>query len=754
MSSLQKIAVSLLFTILVSAVFFATALTDVCSFLETKFYQPAVISSYLKKTAEDASLLDSYLKSEKERFSEYALNSFVESFLQKTPSDIDTQMRTKVTGDLFMSTTGLLGLRFIDANARYVHFSSFSNDIISKTERSVEYKNYGDISGEIAFARISPEDTGIAPRTIEELSERVKIVFDSSNENSSRIIFSVPYYDSLSVFRGFLSFYVSAQDFPRYLVSLGKSSIDTQTALINCRDEKETAGFLFNLPPLSSDANKALRILLSKGAGEKWKNSAEDVSILNESENGENWALFTSTSLSGEKIGWLLKTSAFAVSQNLRIFFYACAVSVLFLTFFLLCCIFFRDKMQTVRKRIRRFQFKIIADYLEKKESVDWQTIADSIQISKTQFSAQIKESLGHTGKKKEKEIDALLERSWSDILGVLGAKEQKRGGTSFSLEQLKKMLEEVLSNHRPSVQVVSASERTTEALPESKIKEDAGEIEEIEEIEEADEIEEIEDAEAIEEIEEAQSVDEIEDVEEIGDAEEIEEVEELEEIGDPNEELPEHLRPKPQEEFKAVPLSQDIGRIEKLLHDGNAESSEEISKTQEIEVAEEVPAEVEEAAESVIEDTSDSEDDDEIVTSEFEDEFDEVTADAREEEKREDEKRSEEAEWDSTQFVYEKPDFSFLDSNAESDENDEDDDDSEAEIEIVENESTSFSLFKNVLECEGELFGEDESENEKSVIVEKDGVFVVAPDLETGIEKNQGLAELVDSVSHIGGTK
>ena len=94
------------------------------------------------------------------------------------------------------------------------------------------------------------------------------------------------------------------------------------------------------------------------------------------------------------------------------------------------------------------------------------------------------------------------------------------------------------------------------------------------------------------------------------------------------------------------------------------------------------------------------------------------------------------------------------MDSNAESDENDEDDDNSEAEIEIVENESTSFSLFKNVLECEGELFGEDESENEKSVIVEKDGVFVVAPDLETGIEKNQGLAELVDSVSHIGGTK
>lgn len=799
MSSIQKIAISLLVTILLSAVFFATALSDVSKMVETRFYQPAVIASYLKKTDEAAKSLETYLNDEKKRFAEYALNSFIESFLQATPSDVDVQMRTKITGDTFMSTTGLLGLRFIDANGRYVHYSTFSTDILSRTENRIEYKNYGDL-GELPFSAILPEDMGDAPQYPEELAKRIRVIFDNETDVSGRIIFSVPYYDMLSVFRGFLAFYVSAQDFPHYLISLGQSTLGTQSTLVVSRDSFGDAGFLFDVPPLSSDANKALRLLLVKAAGEKWHSEKDRVITLNEADENDIWTLFTAHTSSGEKIGWLVKSDVFLLNGTLRLFFLASAAIVLFLIIFLLCCLLFRDKMQIVRKRIRRFQFHIITDYLEKKEKVDWQTIADSIQLSKSDFSAQIKESLGHVGKRKSREIDALLEKSWSDILTVLGAKDA-RGANSFSLEQLKRMLEEVLKNHQPSVQVVAASESPKRAGAESEIPA-AEAVDDIEEIEEA------EDAEEIEEIGEAEEIEEIEEAEEVLDAEDVQE---LEEVGEADE-LPEHLKPKPAEDFKNNPLSDDIA---KLLQSNDADVSEplpldeaeiadaepEILDTETVEnpaeeIAQEVEAipedapaaESEEAAEPELEpieetaeknmaeptaqepkstaeakkcenqngaNTAENDDEeDEIGTSEFEDEFDEVTAAARAEDKSEEEKSARQI-FNSDDFVYQKPDFSFLDDSAFEAEDEIESDDFPPEAELLPIDSSSASyvvpLFCDVQDCTEELFGEDETAS----VVERNGVFVVAPNLDvTQSEKNQGLVELVDSVSHSRGIK
>ncbi len=823
MSSIQKIAISLLVTILLSAVFFATALSDVSKMVETRFYQPAVIASYLKKTDEAAKSLETYLNDEKKRFAEYALNSFIESFLQATPSDVDVQMRTKITGDTFMSTTGLLGLRFIDANGRYVHYSTFSTDILSRTENRIEYKNYGDL-GELPFSAILPEDMGDAPQYPEELAKRIRVIFDNETDASGRIIFSVPYYDMLSVFRGFLAFYVSAQDFPHYLISLGQSTLGTQSTLVVSRDSFGDAGFLFDVPPLSSDANKALRLLLVKAAGEKWHSEKDRVITLNEADENDIWTLFTAHTSSGEKIGWLVKSDVFLLNGTLRLFFLASAAIVLFLIIFLLCCLLFRDKMQIVRKRIRRFQFHIITDYLEKKEKVDWQTIADSIQLSKSDFSAQIKESLGHVGKRKSREIDALLEKSWSDILTVLGAKDA-RGANSFSLEQLKRMLEEVLKNHQPSVQVVAASESPKRAGAESEIPA-AEAVDDIEEIEEA------EDAEEIEEIGEAEEIEEIEEAEEVLDAEDVQG---LEEIGEADE-LPEHLKPKPAEDFKNNPLSDDIAKLlqsndadvseplpldeaeiadaEPVADEENAQDVEEIADAepeildtetaenpaeeiaQEVEaIPEDAPAaeseealNEEDAAEPELEpieeiaeknmaeptaqepkntaetkksenqngaNTAENDDEeDEIVTSEFEDEFDEVTAAARAEDKIEEEKSARQI-FNSDDFVYQKPDFSFLDDSAFEAEDEIESDDFPPEAELLPIDSSSESyvvpLFCDVQDCTEELFGEDETAS----VVERNGVFVVAPNLDVAqSEKNQGLVELVDSVSHSRGIK
>ena len=684
MSSLLKIVVSLLITVLLFSVFYATSLPQVSSLLETRYYQKAVATSILKRADEASLSLDSYIKNEKKVFAEYTLNSFVESYLLANPSEVDSQMRSKVTGDLFTSTSGLLGLRFLDANGRYVHYSSFSKDTLSKTEKSVEYINYNDIKGEVAFSTLLPFDTGIASRTIEELSERVKVVYDSESDKNGRLIFCVPFYDSLSVFRGFLAFYVSASDFPRYLMSEKKIALDSSFSLLS-NAENNVKGFLFGLPTFSSDANKALRILIEKSVSEKWKSGNENMYTLNSvGEDDESWILFSSQSKNGAKIGWVYKSDIFALSSSLRLFFLICASVVLYLIIFLLICLIFRDKMQIVRKRVKKLQFQIIKDYLEKKEKVDWSTIQESIQLQKSDFSAQIKEAIGRTGKKKSRAIDELLEHSWQDILSVLGAPGGSTKNVPFTLEQLRKMLSEVLSSvsERPVNvvynQVAKDFSDTPPAPVVKTIVPNASEdVDTLDEVEELDQVEELSD-----DVEEAEAVEDIEEVEEIEEAEELsEEVEELDEV----------------EEAEPIKKEADC-----------KEDTEE-----------------------------------EYVATEFENEFDRVTEEVRNAEKAAEEQRETNA--DVEEFSYEKPDFSFLDVSDENsfDEEEYKDIGSLEPIDDNSESSCSFTLFKIMSDTIEEL--------ESPSIVEKDGVYVVSPDLDIDKEqKNEGLMELVNSVRTI----
>ena len=748
-SSLLKVIASLLITVFLFSVFYATSLPQVSSLLETRYYQKAVTASILNQAEEEAKALSLYIKKEKETFAEYTLNSFVESYLSAVPSDIDTQMRSKVTGDLFTETSALLGFRFIDANGRYIHYSTFSKDTLSKTEKAVEYINYGDIKGELPFSQIVPFDTGIASRTQEELAERVKVVFDSETDKNGRIIFSVPFYDSLSVFRGFLVFYVAASDFPRYLIADKKLAFDTTFSLVSAQDgEREISGFLFGLPPFSSDANKALRILIEKAVSEKWKSGSDTVLQLNSvGEDDESWTLFSKESENKEKIGWVYKSDIFTLSTSLRLFFLSCACIVLYLIIFLIICLVFRDKMQLVRKRVKKLQFQIIKDYLEKKEKVDWSTIQESIQLQKNEFSLQIKESIGKVSKKKSKAIDELLEHSWNDILAVLGAPNASTKNVPFTLEQLRKMLSEVLSsvNERPvtvtmSPSVVKDLSDTPPAPVVKTVEELSDDVEEIEEAEAAEDgLEEVEElSDDVVEIEEAEEIEDVEALEELSD-----DVEEIEEISDDVEEA---------EAVEEIEEAESVEEVEELSDDvAEVDESEAVDTVEEIEKNEEVKEKKEavaveakrEEAERDKEETTE-----EYVASEFEREFDRETEDVRTAEKIAAES---EAKTVVEDFSYEKPDFSFLDSSSDEEESVEDEPVSLVEpLDDDDETQYTFTLLRMIPEITQELSLESSEKvsREGAAIVEKDGVYVVSSNLDIDEkEKNESFMELVNSV-------
>ncbi|MCR5607251.1 MAG: hypothetical protein K6F69_10615, partial [Treponema sp.] len=298
-SSFFKAAASLLLTILIFTAFMMTAFSFIFSEVEVRFYQPVVESNIEKKVNTIASYFDEYISNEKEMFSNYLANSSISSYLEARPTEVEQQMRTKATGDLFSLSNGLLGIRLIDANNRYIHFSTYSKDLISKTSEIREYANYSDIKDELPIDKISVK---AVDSSVIDYKNSFSIFYDTPSfsddkrnfsYDNGRIIFSVPFYDEMSLYRGFFVFYVDAGDFIRFLMTKKEISIDENAVLISSDDEySPKVGFLFGLPYSASEGLKELRQTLQNAVLDKWNVNTSAFQPLN-ADSSDNWILFS-----------------------------------------------------------------------------------------------------------------------------------------------------------------------------------------------------------------------------------------------------------------------------------------------------------------------------------------------------------------------------------------------------------------------------------------------------------------------------
>jgi hypothetical protein len=637
----QKTAFSLLISVLVFAGCAVAAFTGGFKLVEARFYQPRVVASINKQLSDISGSMDEYFGATVTRFATYAADKSVQTFVEPAPADSDVQTRTTLTGNLFAETTGLVGIRLIDSNGRYLHYSTYSKDVLKKTDRLISYSNY-DTLGDIPYSDIASADTDLKADTAEKLASNCTIYMDSTKE---RIIFSFPYYDKFSVFRGSLVFYMDSTDFTRFLVSRNAITLSDRGTLVapafeNKALDDETAsdaadkptadesvfakkapsaensGIVFGLPTVGTD-------ILEKAIVEKWSAGLYGTEHIATTDAGD-WILLTSIKSKYGKIGWVYTESIFAFPQSVKILLLVCIFITLFLIVFMLFNLK-HDDMVVIRDRIRRFQLALVTEYVDRKDTADWQKISEDISLRKQDVSNEIKKSLGRTGKRHAKEVDELLNRSWDEIISTLGGKQTPALGTSsFTTDentaQIKAMLEDILSKGTLTVHTIEAPAATSpvstknspavkkaapvkkqaavdevaplEEVPEAEPVEEVPEAEPVEEVPETEPVEEVPEAEPVEEVPEAEPVEEVpeaEPVEEVSEAEPVEEVPEAEPVeevpeAEPVEEVPEA---EPVEEVPEAEPVEEVSEAEPVEEVPEAEPVEEV---QEAEPVEEIP--------------------------------------------------------------------------------------------------------------------------------------------------------------------
>jgi hypothetical protein len=550
-----KVALSLLLSILLFAGLVVAAYAGLFNVLETRFYQPSVVKTMEKQLTSVADTLASWHETNAKRFQAFVSDEAVKRSLLPNQSADDITKRANLAGAMLAEMPGVIGIRIIDSGdtapageadsgRRRIHFSTFKEDVLKKEDFRIVYEYYGAVPGDIPAS-----DLTIPP------GASSRVVTDAAND---RFLYCFPFYDAYSTLRGTAVFYVSARAAVQNLVALNLIRLSDRLTLVSSAD-RATVGAVSGMPHVGES-------LLTGAILDHWGRRDLSAGRIVESDK-TGWVLLSRDAGPYGFVGQLVEESAFTFSRSVRILF----LSIGFLTLFLVIFLLFnlrQDSMVVIRSRIKKFQVRLLEELLEKSDDAQWEEIGKNLTYRKHDISAEIKKGFGRRITKKHgKEIDALLDKSWEEILAAIGRQEKKRSSIA-SADDIRLMLEQVLQNNAislnltgvpvaqgkpgaqgkpaaaesagagvspktakaastPSVRA-SAELEEIESLEEIPEAEPAEAIEELDEIEEAESVEEIE---PLEEIEEAEAVEEAEPVEEIEEAEAVEEIEPLEEI-------------------------------------------------------------------------------------------------------------------------------------------------------------------------------------------------------------------------------
>ena len=563
-----KVLISLIISLAVFVGFFFLTSSGYDSFTETKIYQPAVIRSINENLLEIAAASERWHNENAEIFKKVLKEDGVKrvSLQEQISSDID--QRNTLVSNLISTLPGFMGFRIIDSQYQKIHFSTFAEDILSKSSSMISYKKYNDNNKLIPYQHIAVLD-----------GEDIKI---TSNSVYDFFLYCFPFYDIYDVYRGTAVFYVEGTSLFYQLMAEKLISIGDGLTMIS--DEAHTINGL-----LTGSQNITLpelqEIILND-----WERLPQNIRTIS-FEGKDNWVLITQKSNLGY-VGRLAEKHIFLFPAAVKYFLIFTAFITLFLIFFLLLNIK-RDKLFIAQNKIQQLHLSILRNYLKTSQTENWQELQQELEYHRHEVNTEIKRGIGKKLlRTKEKEIDEFLQKNWQEIFDIItktaGAKlsEKTLSGTSahnVNMEELLNLLMETLKKgHKNSPNLAAQTIEEAAAAEELAPVEEAAEAEDLAPIEEATEAE---DLAPVEELTEAQNLAPEEELTEPEDLAPIEELTEAQNLA-PEEELtePEDLAP-----IEEATEAQELAPVEETTEPEEFSPVEELTEAQNLTPEEEL---------------------------------------------------------------------------------------------------------------------------------------------------------------------
>ncbi|MDR0320644.1 MAG: hypothetical protein LBI28_04005 [Treponema sp.] len=473
MSTFLKPLVALGITILIFAGFFILVDTELLDLVQTRFYNPSVVNTYVKENSIDAEIIQNCIFELQDKFAETLTESAVRSSFLYNQSAGDIYERSRIYGILSETIVGLQSIQFVDTNGLRIHYSTSARDIMSQDVSSTAYRNYNEDPLALPYDMVSVAD-----------GDSAKFFMDEQND---RIIYSYPFKDSMDVYRGTALFTVSAKALLERLAEHGRLKISDNVSLVN-----NPVGILLGSPETSKSA-------IIKNVSEVWNEGVQGRITLDAKDSGVVFSLISLKTERGIYFGRLINDVLFSISTPMKLIL---NISIFF-TFYLTLFFVINAKpnpVTVVRNRMRRLRESLFDQlYVNKsaEERVSWIL---ELEQRRDGIHSQLKGSLKFK-KQQEESINRIIDDLWDELLAVLKVGSGLVMPLSFDASAVKPVADEV--------SVSGEAEELEEIIEEAEAIEEAGAVDEIEEIGEVDEIYETGEIEEVEEIAEIEEIEE-----------------------------------------------------------------------------------------------------------------------------------------------------------------------------------------------------------------------------------------------------
>jgi len=569
----QKASLSLLCAVLVFAALAVAAFSGLFNVVESRFYNPSITRSYEKSVESLAEASDLYHGLNLGRFgAALGQDAVKRSFLPNMSAE-DVFNRVNILGKLQEETPGLTGLRLIDSSGKRIHFSTIPGDILRQSPVETLYRNYGD-PGDPPYEAVSAPEKSPG-----------RIGLDGA---SGRFVYSLPFSDSFGVYRGTAVFFVSVDGLLSYCIKAGLLSVGDEAVFAGDR------GILLGVPG-------AGRETLREHVAGLWSSTPPSGPLtVTAGGSSDSLVLFSRSTARAGFLGVLASSSSFVFPAAMRWLLLASFFVTAYLLTFLLLNLR-QDRMAVLSDRIKRFQITLLEEYLDNKADIDFARWSRELEARRGEVRTEIKKSVGKVAKGREGEVDELIDKSWDEILDILGKKAESEAlPSNVSVKEVERLIGEALRRGNFVLPPAALSAPARAVAPSPAAPAPAEEVEEAEAAEEAESVEEaepVEEAEAIEEAEpiaEAEAVAEAEPIAEaeaVAEAEPVEEAEAIEEA-EPIAEAEAVAEAEPIAEAEAVAEAEPIAEAEAVAEAEPIAEAEAVAEAEPIAEAEAEPVE------------------------------------------------------------------------------------------------------------------------------------------------------------------
>ncbi|TCW61486.1 hypothetical protein [Treponema sp. J25] len=574
MSGAQKVIISLLIATLLGTIFAVVAFMGIFDTIEARFYNPRITQNIRDQVTLDAETTDQYITELEQRFERFLKEGALRRSFLTNQNREDILERERLSNALMETTAGLQSIRCIDSNGKRIHYSTLKEDILRQDAQSIAYKNYGENERDVPYEQIH-RATGDSPL----------IRFDGTFD---RILIAYPFFDDLEVYKGTILFTLSSRGLVEHLVQTGRLKIGEDVALIG------NPGGLITLFPHNAEQN------LSETVQSAWTQGILGPIPLISGTTATRFVLVSVKSPRGFFVGRIVPSQFFEFPWIFKGILLLSFYSTVFLITLIILNLR-QDNLSLIYQRLKRLQLALLQEYLEKKQEIDWNRWLQELEQRRDEIRKELTRGLKKK-KRKAPDIDALIDKSWDEILSALGAKKEQSPTITWDEKKLQEIFERVLASKLPlyltgtgaggtaALQQRVTAPKAPTPLPKKTAPGayHTADTTGAEPVEELDSLEELPDADSETEPEALESIEEVAPIEEVANLEDtapIEEVENLEEVPPAEEaESPEEVTPV--EEAEGL---EEVASVEEV------ESLEEVAPAEEVE---EFPEEGEELRE------------------------------------------------------------------------------------------------------------------------------------------------------------